>query len=342
MKLSGLTTLTAASALALATLVTGPASADNIGNSCSTATPINNGQTLRATIDPNPSSKTDTDYYAFRIPVGTRYWVTVDLTEVPKDYDLFLSDDDDSYGEFHSTNPGTSPERVEALMYGQSSPYCFWVENSDGEFDRVAKYAVTLSFKEVPADNGPDSRNLAAPLIPGVPVSETLEDGNDYDWYTFSLGTQSDVAVDLTSPVSDNDLSLYETDSNWSIASSSNSGTSPDRIAERLDAGTYWVRVNGDGELWTPYSLVLSTSAVPTRPSRPALMKRKSKKSVVVYWNPLTEATAYQVKRGKKAWATTGRTWTSVSKKAAKRHRIVLRVRGTNSAGAGKIAKVIL
>src|SRR5262249_15378918 len=139
-----------------------------------------------------------------------------------------------------STLSGTSVERIAQTLnagtyYVRVYPY----------LSASTNYTLSLSATAVPPDGAGDT--LAAARDTGaLPATQSFKDfvgGSDAnDYYRFSLGATSNFSLSLSGLGADAGVQLLDA-SGAVLASSTLSGTSVERIARTLGAGTYYVRV---------------------------------------------------------------------------------------------------
>lgn len=275
----------------------------------------NLGQVLSSGVPVVGSYNSSADEDAFRFQLPGRTLVQVDL-DVPVGVQGTQLSVWDPTG-FHrsSDNGQDSDERV--VMVAEAGTMCIQVDDYlwyGGPWQTSNYTVMATALQEVALDGQDDAANMATPLAASVPVTATLEP-NDTDWYTFTLGTKSDVVLDMTVPTQrDYDLNLD------GITSSRNGMGSNERIARTLEPGSYYIRVDnatrdrGDtGAFLATYTLSLSAAAtVPPPPpaaqtaARAWRYKRAGRLEIDVDPNGHGEFTVHLQKLVKGVWVNHG------------------------------------
>ncbi len=119
------------------------------------------------------------------------------------------------------------------------------------------------------ADDAPNTREFADPLLPFRPVLRFLDPRGDVDWFTFHANGTSRYRVQLYQLPADYDLQLFDSNGGL-VAAPRVRGLGAEEIFQLLPAGTYYVEVtaaantHGANRPWDrvhPYGLQLLTVA---------------------------------------------------------------------------------
>ncbi len=182
------------------------------------------------------------DYYRFTLTAAKR--VGLGLRQQDADADMFLedSDGDELYS---STASGTDNEVIdETLLAGT---YYVRVESQEAGVNAyVFRYGVSVPDAGVNADDtrtgATDFGDITSLTGPRFPRGTLDGDGDQVDYYRFTLTEAKRVDLGLRQQDADADMFLEDSDGN-EIYDSTVSGTDNEVIAGTLLAGTYYVRV---------------------------------------------------------------------------------------------------
>jgi hypothetical protein len=224
---------------------------DNAGNTTATARAVG---TLTATQSfSNWVGSLDTnDYYSFN--VGTPSNFSLSLTGLTANADVQLLN--------------SSGTVITTSAAGGSSSESITRELSAGTYyARVYRYSgdttYGLSLTALPVDNAGNTLATAravGTLTATQSFSDWVGSVDTNDYYSFNVGTQSNLTLSLTGLSADADVQLLNS-SGTVITTSAAGGSSSESITRQLSAGTYYARVyrySGD----TNYSLSLNATAV--------------------------------------------------------------------------------
>ncbi|MEI5909028.1 M4 family metallopeptidase [Bacillus spongiae] len=213
---------------------------------------LTNGETYSTTI----SSSTDKDYY--RISTETVSDVTVNLTNVPADYDLYLYDSNgQQIGK--SEEAETSNETIE---YSALQPGTYYIEviGWNGA-NSTSTYSINATHWDI--DDATDSFETAYELPIDQPYKTTIASASDEDFYRFEAEVPGEIKVNLTDVPTNYDIYLYDQNKQL-VGKSEEVGTTDESIVyDALVAGTYYVKVVGKNGVssTSPYSI---TATYPT------------------------------------------------------------------------------
>ncbi len=221
------------------------------------------------------STPTDADIYVFDVPGGGAV-VRATLSDLPADYDLFLTDGISIITA--SARGGNSDDRLEAVLEG--GQYYLEVRNASGVGNATDTYVLTLAIEPPPIqpDICPepnDSMETACFFGTGFPAVGTLATANDLDAYVFDVPDGGGlVRATLSTLPADYDLFLVSGDGETLIAQSARVGTEDDTLEAELDEGRYFlVVVNsaGVGNTRETYTLTLTIDPPGSAPAVGAL-----------------------------------------------------------------------
>jgi hypothetical protein len=208
-------------------------------------------------------SSTDEDYHLYHAGAAKRVAFTIDYEDDRSlDVDLLSVTGTSLDAPWSSSSPivaqTTTPAGAADLVI-RVRQYSYYDPSDDPLI-----YTITVTEEDLPtcsdqAYEPNNTRETATPITPGT-VSAVACDGNDDDWFSFTLAQQSPVRLTLTFPQGmDMDMRLY---SATSMVNSAAGGANPEVINETtVAAGTYWVHVDpySDGTTYypAPYTLAL-------------------------------------------------------------------------------------
>ena len=182
------------------------------------------------------------DYYRFTLTAAKQ--VGLGLRRQDADADMFLEDSDGNEL-YSSTVSGTDNEVIEETLL--AGTYYVRVESQEtGVNTYVFRYGVLVPDAGVNADDvragATDFGDITSLTGPRFPKGRLDGDGDQVDYYRFTLTAAKQVGLGLRRQDADADMFLEDSDGNELYASTV-SGTDNEVIGETLLAGTYYVRV---------------------------------------------------------------------------------------------------
>ncbi len=231
---------------------------DLAGNSLATARNIS--------LNGSPSTFSDAvgtaDLYDFyRFNVSQSGSLSVSLSGLQRDADLYLVQDLNSNGQFDfgetidsSILGGTGVDTI--LRNLDAGTYYLGVLEYGGE----TTYNLQAS---VQTDNAGNSLTAARSVLVGATptvIRDAIGNGDPNDYYRFSLGSPGQLNLNLTGLSADADVELLSADG-VVLADSTAGGSNSESMIEQLTAGTYYVRVLPYQTAATSYSLSLGFTA---------------------------------------------------------------------------------
>ncbi|MDK2410992.1 pre-peptidase C-terminal domain-containing protein [Aphanizomenon sp. 202] len=188
------------------------------------------------------------DYYSFN--VGTQSNFSLSLTGLTANADVELLD---SSGGVITTsaNTDTTSESITSLL--GTGTYYARVYQFSGDTN------YSLSLNATPVDNAGNTRATAR-KVETLTGSQSFSDwvgiSDTNDYYSFNVGTQSNLSLNLTGLTANADVQLLNS-SGGVITTSAKTATTSESITSLLNAGSYFVRVyRSSGN--TNYSLSLT------------------------------------------------------------------------------------
>jgi hypothetical protein len=224
---------------------------DNAGNTLATARSVGTLTATQSFSDAVGSVDTN-DYYSFN--VGIQSNLTLSLTGLTANADVQLLNG--SGGVITtSAKSGTTSESIASLL--NTGTYFVRVYRSSGDTN------YSLSLNATPIDNAGNT-TATARAVGTLTATQSFSnwvgslDTNDY--YSFNVGTQSNLTLSLTGLTANADVELLNS-SGAVITTAAATGTTSESITRLLSTGTYYARVyqsSGD----TNYSLSLNATPV--------------------------------------------------------------------------------
>ena len=218
------------------------------------------------------SSASDVDYYTFATTQsGT---ITVNLSNLPKDYDLYLLNSSGTQVA-KSENGSTTAETI--TYSGAAGTYYVKVAGYNGAYSTTTKYALKADFSgSTPPPSGdtyePNGTTAEAYGInTGTTYNSYIYTSTDVDYYKFSTTQSGTITVNLSNLPGDYDLYLYNS-SGTQVGSSASGSTTAEKITYTGAAGTYYVKVIGYSGAYstaTQYSLKVDFTASTGDPYEP-------------------------------------------------------------------------
>lgn len=188
----------------------------------------------------------DEDWYRFQVwnPVHVRLFLDV---PVNVDYELALFDPDGYM--LDGTSSGVGVDESIDWTIDEPGTYYIRVVGFGGDYNQTTPYSLTLSNPKTGDTWEPNNtlETAAGPLKSGSSITSYIFTGNDDDWYCFGVTSPTHVSISLDVPSDrDYELELYDSESGWTLASSTN-GTGMDESIEYTiqTPGNYYVRVRG-------------------------------------------------------------------------------------------------
>ncbi|MFO0096749.1 MAG: beta strand repeat-containing protein [Aphanizomenon sp.] len=224
---------------------------DNAGNTLDTARAVGTLTATQSFSDWVGSVDID-DYYSFNVTTPSNF--SLSLTGLTANADVQLLN--------------SSGTVITTSAAGGSSSESITRELSAGTYyARVYRYSgdttYGLSLTALPVDNAGNTLATAravGTLTATQSFSDWVGSVDTNDYYSFNVGTQSNLTLSLTGLSADADVQLLNS-SGTVITTSAAGGSSSESITRQLSAGTYYARVyrySGD----TNYSLSLNATAV--------------------------------------------------------------------------------
>jgi hypothetical protein len=188
------------------------------------------------------------DYYSFN--VGTQSNLTLSLTGLTANADVELLNSSGTVIT-SSVNPDTASESITSLL--GTGTYYARVYQFSGDTN------YSLSLNATPVDNAGNTRATArnvGTLTGSQSFSDWVGISDTNDYYSFNVGTQSNLSLNLTGLTANADVQLLNS-SGGVITTSAKTATTSESITSLLNAGSYFVRVyRSSGN--TNYSLSLT------------------------------------------------------------------------------------
>jgi serine protease len=208
------------------------------------------------------SSFEENDLYRFNLKGRSSFHLTLD--GLSEDADVKLIQDKNANGKF---------DKGETIAYSNNG-------STVSESIRTDLEKGTYYIKVYPYGNIETNYSLSVWAVPFDSAGNTFENAREVavdsqttsitdlvgtldseDYYRFNLAGTSEFKVVVDALSANANLQLLSSQGNI-LASSDNMGTARESIAQTLEAGTYYVKVNSYGEGETFYNLDLSASSV--------------------------------------------------------------------------------
>lgn len=187
-------------------------------------------------------SSSDIDYY--KVSPTSAGSITLNLTNLPGDYDLYLVN---SAGTVlsQSINGGTTSE---SLTYNNSAAGTYYIKviGYNGVYSTTQAYNLKATFAGSSADpyEPNDSTSTAYVVTSGTTYNAYIYSSTDVDYYKISKTTSGTISISLTNLPGDYDLYLRNS-SGTIVAYSEKAGTTSESISYSASSGTYYVEVVG-------------------------------------------------------------------------------------------------
>ncbi len=181
-----------------------------------------------------------------RIPSGVEQFVrlqldrfasvTLSLTDLEADVDLFLTSEENSGIDSQSTAAGDEPEEIREML----APGRYMVRLQ--AFSEESAYTLTLSSSEPRLRGNIEAINGREPQRVDIEAADI-----EGDLFSFDVDALTTVVV-IVEPVS-SDVDVVLLDEDWQVLDDSTNGdVEPERIEYEVDIGTFYVRVFPYGE----------------------------------------------------------------------------------------------
>jgi hypothetical protein len=227
---------------------------DNAGNTLATARAVGTLTATQSFSDWVGSVDID-DYYSFNVTTPSNF--SLSLTGLTANADVRLLN---SSGTLITTAAATGITSESITRQLSAGTYYAWVYRYSGD----TNYSLSLNataVAPVPIDNAGNTlataRNVGT-LTATQSFSDWVGSVDLDDYYSFNVGTQSNLTLSLTGLSADADVQLLNS-SGTVITTSAAGGSSSESITRQLSAGTYYARVyrySGD----TTYGLSLNAT----------------------------------------------------------------------------------
>lgn len=221
-------------------------------NSTSAAYAISSGTTYNSYI----YSSTDVDYY--KIAPTASGTVSITLSNLPADYDLYLYNSAGTQVAY-SYNSGTTSESIS--YSAAAGTYYIKVVGYNGAYSTSTAYALKATFGGSSGSLDPyepnDSMSTAYAITSGTTYKALIGSTTDSDVFKLTKSASGTISISLTTLPGDYDLYLYNS-AGTLVASSENAGTTSESISYSAAAGTYYIEVvgyNGAYSITSQYSL---------------------------------------------------------------------------------------
>ncbi|MDF2947351.1 MAG: Extracellular neutral metalloprotease, fused to ChW-repeat [Bacillales bacterium] len=220
-----------------------------INDSMTSAYPITVGNTYESYI----SSENDLDFY--QVAVDTKSLLIINLSNLPKDYDLYLISSDGSLIDY-SENLYQLQENI-VFLASPGTKYYILVGSYSGS-SVTQKYALKVTVSNDLYEPN-DSMASAYPINLGTTYSSYINTLKDNDYYRFDINSVGHININLSNLPKNYNLYLYNS-SGFEIKSSINSANESENINYYANTGTYYIRVAPNGN-YSPnenYSLTVT------------------------------------------------------------------------------------
>ncbi|UEG50174.1 T9SS type A sorting domain-containing protein [Ferruginibacter lapsinanis] len=280
------TSVATASQFTTAAVTTTCTTAYEANETLATAAAIATGTPISAAI----GSSTDIDYY--KIVTTTTGNITVALSNLPGDYDLYVYNAAGTQLGA-SENASTTNESI-ALTSQAAGTYYIKVIGYSGAFSTTVCYALNATTSVSTScvstyDNATNGTVSGAAQIPlNTNVTGLINTSTDVDYYKFVITTGGTITITLGTLPGDYDVKLYSSNGTTQVGISQNSGTTAETINYTAAAGTYYVRVYGYNSAYSAsvcYTLKVATGTA-SKVVSDFVTVNKNKQLVEIYPNP--------------------------------------------------------
>ncbi|WP_161632281.1 SUMF1/EgtB/PvdO family nonheme iron enzyme [Aliihoeflea sp. 2WW] len=189
------------------------------------------------------------------ISLTDRKKVRVELSELSADVDLDILNDDDEQIESNHQRAGITAEFFQQDL--DRGRYFARVRLKDRA--GTSRFSITVYVDEPTKQlvrTPDDARRSAADLgrLSGSPISRVVNSAEAHNYYRFRVDGLQHVTVDVYGFTADVDIDLTLERNNRSvIAKSSNVGSEPESIQQRLQGGEYFLRLSRAGSATNSY-----------------------------------------------------------------------------------------
>ncbi|NGZ27021.1 MAG: hypothetical protein G8345_09040 [Magnetococcales bacterium] len=189
------------------------------------------------------------DYFQFQVNQVSA--VSLALTDLTANANLYLFDPSGTLLLASSTNSGTSSEAIGRQL--SAGIYYVRVANTPSN-----STGYTLNLTSNP-DKGGNSTGAAGEIgllsATEKTTTEWVGSGDSLDLFRFSVGNVGDVLIKLSGLTADASLQLLNDSGSSVLATSTATGTTGDVINQQLTAGTYYARVVRPNNTATSYTI---------------------------------------------------------------------------------------
>ena len=221
---------------------------DTVGNTSSAALNIDFLNNVPKVFEDEIGGEDFADYFRFELAENSA--VSLLLTGLSKNANLFLRNADDSRELARSANAGSVAERIDLNL--RADVYYLYV--GGGETGTPYKLtASAIALGPVPIDlageNIDNAKDLGVLSANAVLANDFIGNFNgisqDFaDYYQFTIAENSTVSLKLNGLSQNASLALYNSDDSRLIEQSNNSGNIDELIGRNLKAGRYYLRIN--------------------------------------------------------------------------------------------------
>ena len=205
-----------------------------------TAYAIESGTTYNSYI----YTSSDVDYY--KLTTTGSGTIAVSLSNLPKDYDLYLYNSSGTQVA-SSTNGSTTSESIS--YSAAAGTYYIKVIGYSSAYSTTQAYALRATFTSSGGGSTDtyepnDSTSTAYAINFGTTYNSYIYTASDVDYYKVTASGAGTIGVTLSNLPADYDLYLYNS-SGTQVASSTNGSTTAESISYSAAAGTYYIKVIG-------------------------------------------------------------------------------------------------
>ena len=210
-----------------------------------TAYAITSGTTYNSYI----YTSSDVDYY--KLTTTSAGTIAVSLTNLPKDYDLYLYNSSGTQVA-KSENGNTTSESI-SYSATAAGTYYIKVAGYSGNYSTSQAYALKATFTA--SSGGGTGSNLdpyepnnstsaAYAITSGTTYKALIGSTSDVDYFKVVTTKSGTISISLSTLPADYDLYLYNS-SGTQVAKSENGSTTSESISYSAAAGTYYIKVVG-------------------------------------------------------------------------------------------------
>ena len=207
-----------------------------------TAYAITSGTTYNSYI----YTSSDVDYY--KLTTTSSGTIAVTLTNLPKDYDLYLYNS--SGTQLAKSENGSTTS--ESISYSASAAGTYYIKviGYNGYYSTSQAYALKATFTGGGSGGNLDpyepnnSTSAAYAITSGTTYKALISSTSDVDYFKVVTTKSGTISISLTTLPYDYDLYLYNS-SGTQVAKSINGSTTSESISYSASAGTYYIKVIG-------------------------------------------------------------------------------------------------